>query len=160
MSRVKSHSKERFLDKTPFLTIHRGSKCRTKKCCFFQNSEIDDLRTGLMIMDLRFRTRKEKALTKGSRHVKEWLNHNTGPPVTRKPGYHSLTDGFTCKLQATSCFSNFSFHHIVTRSILGEQLSPQQGMIQVKEAKMDLGFRTKKANTKENSSCSKPGSNC
>ena len=48
MSRVKSHSKERFLCKTPFLTIDRGAKCRIKKCCIFWNSYIDDLRTGLI----------------------------------------------------------------------------------------------------------------
>ena len=78
------------------------------------------------IMDLGLRTNKEEALTKGSRHFKEWLNHTPGTrqdqdfckKKTRISQFQDLchkktktgplqqenqdiTDGFPCKLHQT-----------------------------------------------------------
>ena len=66
------------------------------------------------IMDLGLRTKKEEALTKCSRHFKEWLNHTpdtrqdlcnkkTRISATRKPGYHSFRTSATRKPRQDLC---------------------------------------------------------
>ena len=73
------------------------------------------------IMDLGLRTKKEEALTKGSRHFKEWLNHTPGTrhdlcnkktriSTTRKPGYHSFRTSVTRKPGRTSVTRKPGYH--------------------------------------------------
>ena len=86
-------------------------------------------------MDLGLRTKKEEALTKGSRHFKEWLNHNlvlrqglcnkkTRISITRKQGLCNQDITVSQAFHA-SCLT-FSFHGIVTTLIWVRDFGPKR----------------------------------
>ena len=121
------------------------------------------------IMDLGLRTNKEEALTKGSRHFKEWLNHTPGTrqdqdfckKKTRISQFQDLchkktktgplqqeNQDITVSPMAfrASCikFSKLSFHQIVTTWILDKCSLLSRGRNKSRNMNMGLAFRTKK----------------